>query len=103
MGGPWLGPPCQSAALEDGLTLLDEGAGRLAVILCQSRARVVPRLEVQRLAERAALRGVHVALHVAKGDARAARQPARERAGLLLEVGVGDDAVHEAQPERRRR
>src|SRR5919197_2948584 len=84
-------------APEDRLPLLDEGLRRLAVVLGQPAARVVPRLEVEQVPERPALRRVEVPLHVAVGDPWAPREPRGERHRLLLEATVGDEAVDDPQ------
>src|SRR5881296_2982478 len=76
-------------ASEDGVPLLDEGLRRLAVVLGQPAARVVPRLEVEQVFERPTLRRVEVPLHVAVGDPWALREPRGERHRLLLEVPSG--------------
>src|SRR2546422_11615613 len=87
------------AAPEDGLPLLDERLRRLRVVLGPPARGVVPRLEVELVLERPALRRVEVALHVAVGDPRAPREPRGERHGLVFETRVGDDPVHD--PERQ--
>src|SRR3990172_3716052 len=69
---------------EDGLALLDERLRRLPVVFRHPAARVVPRLEVERVLERAALGGVEVPLHVAVRDPRAAGEPGRQPERLLL-------------------
>jgi len=58
---------------------------------------VVPRLEVEQVLERPALRRVEVALHIAVGDPRAPGEPRGERHGLVFEAHVGDDAIHDPE------
>src|SRR5204862_1604084 len=95
--------PAPSPAPEDRLALVHERLRGFAMVLGLAAPRVVPRLEVEQLRERAALGRIHVALHVAVGDARAARQPRGERQRLLLEAGVGNHAIDEAEGLRLRR
>src|SRR5499433_1260798 len=89
--------PRDSASFELRLALLHEGARRLAMVLGHAGAGVVPGLEIELVLERARLGGVHVALHVAEGDARPVRDLPRERHRLLLELAVGNDAVDDAE------
>src|SRR5881396_2673848 len=65
------------AAPKDGLPLLDERLRRLPVVFGHPAPGVVPRLEVEQVLERPALRRVDVALHIAvrsAGPGRAARR-----------------------------
>src|SRR2546427_12922944 len=83
------------AAPEDGLPLLDERLRRLPVVFGHPAPGVVPRLEVELLLERPALRRVEVALHVAVGDPRTPREPRGERHGLAFEARLGRRPLHD--------
>src|SRR5918994_1278000 len=96
-------PRRESPPAENRLALVDEGLRSFAVVLGEAGAGMVPGLEVEAVLERAGLGSVHVALHVAQGHARSSRQARRQRLGFLLEPGVGDDAVDQAQRQRLRR
>src|SRR6266542_2577852 len=69
------------------------------VVLGHAGAGVMPRLEVQLILERARLGRIHIALHIAKGHPRAARDPSREGRGLLLEAAVRHHAIDDPQGE----
>src|SRR3546814_14229746 len=60
-------------------------------------------LEVEAFGEGAALRGVHVALHIAQGDTRAAGEALRHRHRLRVQPVVREDAVGDAEAQARRR
>src|SRR5262245_15936927 len=59
----------------------------------------MPGFQVEQLAERAALRGVQVPLHVPIRDPRPCSQALCQVKRLLLEPGVGNHPIYEAQPE----
>src|SRR5437016_1953892 len=89
--------------MEQRLALFDERPGRLAVILGQTRPRLVPGLEIEQLGERATLGGVHVAFNVAVGDPRPAGETPGQAEGLRFELRVRYHAVDEPDRERARR
>ena len=73
--------------------------GRLRGGLGEAGAGRVPGSRGRGILERGGLGGVHVALHVAEGDAGAAGSLAAKRLRLLFELGVRYDAIHQVERE----